>query len=80
MAKGYLVDDTQRCIRFRIPGSGEHVKFAISFDTLADCFGVVPPAHAFTQNRKSIHSVAEKVASGRPADPDGWVWILSADC
>ena len=43
--------------------------------------GVVPPAQAFTQNRKLVHSIAEKVVSdGRPGDSAGWVWIQSADC
>jgi len=76
MAKGYLVDNAQRCIRFRIPGSGRPVKFAISFDTLAQCFGALAPEQAFKENRKAIHATAEQLlSSGRPAEADGWVWI-----
>jgi len=38
MAKGYLVDDAQRCIRFRLPGQGKHIRFVIlaAADTIID--------------------------------------------
>jgi hypothetical protein len=85
MAKGYTVDEEQRCIRFRIPAVNRNViKCTISFDTLAESFGAKLSSRAediFEQNRTSIEHIAKRlIFGGRPVDANGWVWIRPADC
>ncbi len=84
MPKRYLVDEELRCIRFRIPGSSRNIRCTISFNTLAQSFGAALPSQAedaFVQHRESIERIAKRLISGgRPTDPDGWMWIRTADC
>jgi hypothetical protein len=84
MAKGYLINEKLRCIRFKIPGRGGNIRCAISFDTLADSFGAMQSSDmedVFILQREAIEAIAQKlVSAGRPVSADAWVWIRTTDC
>ena len=83
MAKGYLIDETQRCIVFAMAGARRIVPCAISFATLVECFGAtqLSAVKAFLENRPDIERIAaELISSGRPPDAGGWIWVGSSDC
>lgn len=44
MAKGYIVDEELRCVRFRVPGGRNIIR--CSFNTLAQSFGAALPSQA----------------------------------
>ena len=83
MGKGYLVDETQQCIVFAMPGTRRIIRCAISFATLAECFSPtqLSAVEAFLENRPDIERIAaELISAGRPPDAGGWIWVSGADC
>src|SRR5215470_16568846 len=82
MAKGYLVDETQQCIIFALPGARRITRCAISFATLAEHFGTAQfsATENFLENRSVIQRVAaELISAGRSPNGDGWIWLGGAD-
>jgi len=78
MAKGYLIDEAQQCIVFAMPGARTIIRCAISFATLAECFGAPQRSavETFLENRTDIERIAaELIAAGLPSDDGGWIWV-----